>query len=173
MEKVKSNKQKNDKTFIIVCVVIVLALAVFMSLVFLVPYLTAKKHFNQQASVFSEFTQGEILTVQHPMYRKGQFYGSVAVDIEEGAADIAERLIDAVDSPKYKGADNSIVGNWDMSIIYRTQDGVNHTIYLCENEMYVAKDTKQYRFSPNKENAEEYRQLYAELVALLDENAGK
>ena len=160
------NKTKKDRTLGGAIIVIAVFLAIFLVFALVVPIATAKSCLEDKLEGYREMTEEDILNILDPMYRDGSFYGDVTAEISyDDSKDISERLLYVCENAKYSSTKRDAIGNWDVSIVLRKDGGGICTVYFCDDEFYVAKDEKQYRFKPAKDKT----QAYSELLDIIEE----
>lgn len=168
------DKKKSNKTFVVAVAVIIALVVAFLAGIFVVTNVSARARLSDKLEGFRELSGRDKMELFDPMYREGSFYGDVTVNIEEPyMSELAEKVLYFSKGASYLGTEESIVGNWDMSIVLRRADGGIFTVYLGEEGIYVAKDTKQYKFEVDKDKKQEYVELLAELGDMIAENAKK
>lgn len=173
MEK-KFDKKKTDKTLVVAVVVIIALVLAFFAGIFVVPNISARVRLSDKLEAFEEISDRYKMDLFDPMYKEGNFYGDVTVKIEEPyMTELAKKVLYFSKGATYIGTEESIVGNWDMSIVLRCADGGISTVYLGQEGIYVAKDTKQYKFKVNKDKMQEYSELLEKLGDMIAENANK
>ncbi len=167
-EKKVINKKK--KIFLWGGISAVLVLGIMISSAFLVPMLSARSEFKKQISVFEEFSDGDIVQVFCPMYRDGDFYGDITAEVSlDDAEEIVANVVRFSENAKYSSTDNSVYGNWDICVVLYKTDGRTKRVYFTEEELYVTKDTDQYRFEVDKEKSEDYAAFLADLRSRIEE----
>ena len=166
------NKKKKDRTLGVAVLVIAAFIAVFLMLAFLLPSVTAKARLDDKLDGYREMTEGDIMHIFDPVYREGSFYGDVTAEIAyEDAIGISERIQHVCDGAKYSSTEANAIGNWDVSIILRKEGGGICTVYFTEEEFYVTKDEKQYRFKPANDKTESYSELFDIIEQRISESS--
>ena len=163
---------KKDKTLAVALIVISALVAVFLIVAVALPVIRAKLLLNEKLDGYRELSDDDMMTIFDPVYRDGSFYGDVTAEISaDESKEIAEMLLDVCDGAKYSSMTITYAGNWDASIVLRKNGGGICTVYFAEDEIYVAKDEKQYRFKPSKAKAESFRELVELIDKKISENA--
>ena len=160
------NKKKNDKTLGVAMIVIAVFLALFLGFALVVPAITAKARLNDKLEAYRALGEDDIMQIFDPLYKDGGFYGDVTAELSsDESKEIAQKLLNICDGAKYSSIAADVQGNWDVSIVVRKDGGGISSVYFTEDEFYVTKDNKQYRFKPAKDKTEEF----SSLVALIEE----
>lgn len=160
------DKKKKDRTIGVAIAVIAVFLVIFLLAALVFPAVIARGRLNEKLDAYRELGDEDLMSIFDPLYRDGSFYGDVTADVSvEDAREIAEKVLYACDGAKYSTTAPDTVGNWDASIVIRKVGGGIATVYFTEDEFYVAKDGKQYRFYPSKDRSV----AYSELLSLIDE----
>lgn len=160
------NKKKNDKTLGVAMIIIAAFLALFLTFALVVPAAVAKARLDDKLDAYRALGEDDIIQIFDPMYKDGGFYGDVTADLfGEESMEIAQKLLKICEGAKYSSTVADAAGNWDVSIVVRKNGGGISSVYFTEDEFYVTKDNKQYRFKPAKDKTEEF----SALVAFIEE----
>lgn len=167
-EKKVINKKK--KLLLWVGISAVLVLGIIISSAFLVPMLSARSELKKQISVFEDFDDGDIVQVFCPMYRDGDFYGDITAEVSfEDSEELVASVLSFSENARYSSTANSVYGNWDICVVLYKADGRTRRIYFTEDELYVTKDTDQYKFEVDEKKSEDYAAFLADLKARIEE----
>lgn len=166
--------QKKDRTLpIVLASVSAFIILVVLASVF-IPVISARAKLKEELRGFENMTDRDAMSLFDPHYSEGSFYGDVTVRIEgEERQSFADSLIIFADGAHYDRREQSLVGNWDVSISLRIDGGGIYTVYFKENGIYVAEDTSQYIFTVDDSMSEDYAEFYKNLERMIAENAHK
>ncbi|MBQ7384824.1 MAG: hypothetical protein IJV72_08565 [Clostridia bacterium] len=166
MEKAK----KKDRVMIVAVSVTAFVVAAVLVAVLLVPIWGAKLRLSKLSKAFENFSEADTVVVSDPLLGGSTLSGGVEIVLdEERGCELSDTLVDVIDGAKYIKTRKTVTGSWSMNLSIRTADGV-YTVYLLEDEFYLAKDNKQYLFAPNGELKSDYDAFYEELVDILEQS---
>ena len=168
----EAKKEPKNKTKRLVAEFSILfaAIAVVVVAAFVVPSFTAKKALKNTVSAFENVDVLDVVQVFDPMYRDGDFYGDITADVSaDDARSIAERIVSIAEDAKYKANSESLVGNWDLSVVIHKADGSVKRVYFTDTGFYVATETVQYIFEASEEKSDELASLITELEERIAE----
>lgn len=166
----KIEAKKKDRTVLWAVVIVVTLLAVFLILAFVVPIVSAHSKLSDKLEGFKDISDTDVMQVFDPMYREGGFFGDVTAEVRsDEIEELADKVIYVCEGAKYRSTEESIIGNWDMSVVLRKEDGSLYTVYFTDKEIYVTSETKQYIFEPADDRAEAHSELVDELGKRISE----
>lgn len=164
----KKENTKKDRTLMWAGFIIAGVVSVFLIFAFLIPVISAQNKLSDKLDGFLNMTENDLVQVFDPMYREGSFYGDVTAELgTDMVGELVQTLLYVCDGAKYSSTEKTIVGNWDISVVLRKDDGGIFSMYFAEEKFYIAIDNTQYYFSPADNRAGAYESFYEELCEMI------
>lgn len=160
-------EKKKDRSFVISLTVVAVVLALLLFILFVLPTLSAKLSLEKILRGFDRAVAKDAVEVFDPTYDGGVIPTDASVVLQgEDMLSLCGKLMEVTEGANYSETRRTLAGSWDISVSLRTDDG-EFTVYFDENKFYVSKGTKQYVFTPHKDNVDSYTEFYEGLERML------
>ena len=108
------------------------------------------------------------IVISAPLYKDAFLQGAEAVVIGEDAKALSDAFIKATENTDFDDVYVSASGFWDTKLEFYG-DGERYSGYLCDDEIYVARGVKVYRFEIEDECEALYEAFLSRVNSILDE----
>lgn len=164
MKKVKErNSNKAVMITVAVCLSVILVVVLLLTLVDPIYGRTKIKKARETAAVCSE------IVISAPMYDDPFLQGAEVVISGEEAQALAEVFLYATDKISYDESFESIGGFWNTKLEFYSSDD-RCSVYLNDDEIYVTKDTKGYKFEIDDDCEDAYEAFWRRTNEILDDS---
>ena len=160
----------NTRKIIIAASISLLLILAVLFISFALPFFTASKILKARLASFENAANNATIQINDP-YNSDASLLPTTVDVflnGEEATAISSEFHTAIQDAKYSGKDTGTHGFWDISISIRLESEIS-TVYLCEDEIYVAEGASKYIFKPIGEDS--YSAFYRKISNMIYEQA--
>ena len=162
-----SGKEKKGSKAIIITVSVCLSIIlVIVMLLTLVDPIVGKTKIKRAREVAGGCDQ---IVISAPLYKDAFLQGAEVVIDGEEARVLADIFLDATERASYDGYFDNPGGFWNTKLEFFSAED-RFAIYLKDDEIYVTKDTRGYRFEIDDDREEAYETLVHTVNEMLEES---
>ena len=157
----KVEEKKNNKAIIItlsICLSVVVIIVLLLTLIDPIVGASKMKKARDAAESCDE------IVISAPLYKDSFIQGAEVIISDGEAKELANIFLSAAEKASYDESFEGLGGFWDTKLEFYSS-GARCSIYLKDDEVYVAKDTKGYIFEIDDDREE----IYEELLYAVDE----
>ena len=157
-------EKKGNKAIIItvsICLSIVLVIVMTLTLVDPIVGKNKMKRAREIAQICDQ------IVISAPLYNDAFLQGAEVVVNGEEARALSDMFLDVTETASYDGYFDSLGGFWNTKLEFFSSED-RFAIYLKDDEIYVTKDTRGYRFEIDEVKEEAYETLVHMVNKMLE-----
>ena len=159
-------KKKGNKAIIVTLSICLSVILVIIMLLTLVDPLVGKSKMKRAREVASSCSE---IVISAPLYKDAFLKGAEVVINGEEARLLSDMFLSVTEKASYDGSFDSPGGFWNTKIEFFTAED-RFAIYLKDDEVYVTKDTKGYKFEIDDKQEDVYEAFVHTVNQMLDDS---